>query len=181
MGKLATAIAFGAAVLLGACTSAETERPAPVPIPAPPPERGIYLGDDVIHISLIRPETATVPCPADYAPYTLCVIHPSGVAVRAQVATPRQLAEIDNGCTLPDAKTNPRCAPPTGDPTPVECPAGYPEWARCEERPDGTPIQTGSPVTGVMQEDHGKCLPPSDTGITACADDNGTMRYIPPT
>ena len=141
-----------AAVLFGACTGGETERPAPAPAPAPvpppppSPAGGIYLGDDVTHISLIRPETATVLCPANYTPFTLCVIDPSGVAVRARVASPRQLAEIDNGCHLPDARTtNPLCAAPTGDPTPVDCPVGYPEWARCAERPDGSPIQTGTP------------------------------------
>jgi hypothetical protein len=53
--------------------------------PGTNPQRGrTNLGDDAIGIALIQPDTPTVECPAAYAPFTMCILNPSGYLVRAE-------------------------------------------------------------------------------------------------
>jgi hypothetical protein len=72
--------------------------------PGANPQRGqANLGDDAIGIALIQPDTPTVACPADYAPYTTCIINPQGIPVRAEVTT---------ATTQPSTQVSPLCPTP---------------------------------------------------------------------
>jgi hypothetical protein len=97
-----------AAVLLSACTggspspsggsAAETERPAS----APAHQGGISRGNDVEGIAVIQLDTPTVPCPAEYAPHTTCILNPSGHPVRAQVRGPLSCHQDTAGTLICD-------------------------------------------------------------------------------